>query len=310
MSFSFWAPEDIGYSYSAGGVILWNTSPFDYEWDGTRVDPQIQLDWNTRTQTVALDLPDGGLSADTGDSGTIIDDTDTDPDPDDDTDWWTDTGPEPDWTDSDGDGIADEDEGDGDTDGDGIPDYLDDDSDGDGIPDRIEAGDPWAGSDPVDTDGDGVPDYLDLDSDGDGLADSFEAGMDPTSPRDTDGDGIPDYADIDTDGDGIADDVEWGDGSERSEDVDVRGRGAEREGEKQRERDRGESRLLEPVLLLLADRRFGCHICTRQPVRGNSAPRPAAQRLSAAADACRARTHCSREASQTLGCNHTDGAKF
>ena len=73
------------------------------------------------------DLPDGGLSADTGDSGTIIDDTDTDPDPDDDTDWWTDTGPEPDWTDSDGDGIADEDEGDGDTDGDGIPDYLDDD---------------------------------------------------------------------------------------------------------------------------------------------------------------------------------------
>ncbi|MAS41877.1 MAG: hypothetical protein CML46_15225 [Rhodobacteraceae bacterium] len=61
LSFSFWAPEDIGYSYSAGGVILWNTSPFDYEWDGTRVDPQIQLDWNTRTQTVALDLPDDFL---------------------------------------------------------------------------------------------------------------------------------------------------------------------------------------------------------------------------------------------------------
>ncbi len=161
---------------------------------------------------------DSGQTDDTGDEGAVIGDDDADVDADADagadggTDWWSDTGPEPDWTDSDGDGIADEDEGYGDSDGDGIPDYLDDDSDGDGIPDRIEAGDPWAGSDPVDTDGDGVPDYLDDDSDGDGLPDSYEAGMDPTSPRDTDGDGIPDFADIDSDGDGIADDVEWGDG--------------------------------------------------------------------------------------------------
>ena len=156
-----------------------------------------------------------GLPSDTGEEGAVIDDPSSDDD--DDIDWWSDTGPEPDWTDSDGDGIADEDEGDGDTDGDGIPNYLDEDSDGDGIPDRIEAGDPWAGSDPVDTDEDGIPDYLDLDSDGDGMLDSFEAGMDPTSPRDTDGDGTPDYADIDTDGDGIADDVEWGDSVEAAD---------------------------------------------------------------------------------------------
>ena len=162
---------------------------------------------------------DEGLPTDTGDEGAVFDDPgpDVEDEEDEDGEWWSDTGPEPDWTDSDGDGIADEDEGDGDSDGDGIPNYLDEDSDGDGIPDRIEAGDPWAGSDPVDTDEDGVPDYLDLDSDGDGIPDSFEAGMVPTSPRDTDGDGIPDYADIDTDGDGIADDVEWGDGSEAAD---------------------------------------------------------------------------------------------
>lgn len=57
LTLSFAAPEGIGYSYSAGGVILWDTSPFDYEWDGTQVSPSVQIDYYKRDQTVTLDLP-------------------------------------------------------------------------------------------------------------------------------------------------------------------------------------------------------------------------------------------------------------
>ncbi len=55
--FRFDAPAGIGYSYSAGGTILFDTKPFDYEWAGTW-SATVQLDHNRRQQSVTLTLPD------------------------------------------------------------------------------------------------------------------------------------------------------------------------------------------------------------------------------------------------------------
>ncbi len=55
--FDFEAPAGIGYSYSAGGTVLFDTKPFAYEWAGTWA-ATVQLDHNRRRQSVRLTLPD------------------------------------------------------------------------------------------------------------------------------------------------------------------------------------------------------------------------------------------------------------
>jgi hypothetical protein len=57
IGFDFFAPEGIGNSYSAGGVIRYSTSPFRYEWDGTALS-NFQLDLRNPTGHYALALPD------------------------------------------------------------------------------------------------------------------------------------------------------------------------------------------------------------------------------------------------------------
>lgn len=54
----FVAPEGIGYSYSAGGVVLFDTQPFAYEWAGTQLPAPIRLDHGRRQQTMTLSLPE------------------------------------------------------------------------------------------------------------------------------------------------------------------------------------------------------------------------------------------------------------
>jgi hypothetical protein len=53
----FRAPEAIGYSYSAGGAVLFDTVPFAYEWAGTHLPVPIQLDHRRRRQSMTLTLP-------------------------------------------------------------------------------------------------------------------------------------------------------------------------------------------------------------------------------------------------------------
>ena len=87
-----------------------------------------------------------------------------------------------------------------DADGDGIPNSYDLDSDNDGIPDVVEAGG-------TDTDGDGIVDGF-TDNNGDGMDDNTF--NNPLPNPDTDGDGINDVVDLDSDNDGIPDIVEAG----------------------------------------------------------------------------------------------------
>jgi hypothetical protein len=54
----FRAPEGIGYSYSAGGVVLFDTEPFAYEWAGTQLPVPIRLDHRRRRQSMTIALPD------------------------------------------------------------------------------------------------------------------------------------------------------------------------------------------------------------------------------------------------------------
>lgn len=55
--FDFSAPAGIGYSYSAGGTVLFDTKPFAYEWAGTW-SATVQLDHQRRRQSVTVTLPD------------------------------------------------------------------------------------------------------------------------------------------------------------------------------------------------------------------------------------------------------------
>ncbi len=55
----FAAPEGIGYSYSAGGVIMWREGPFRWGWDGERLSPAIQLDKAHPEAHFSLALPEG-----------------------------------------------------------------------------------------------------------------------------------------------------------------------------------------------------------------------------------------------------------
>ena len=53
----FRAPEGIGSSYSAGGVVLFDTEAFAYEWAGTQLPVPIRLDHQRRRQSMTISLP-------------------------------------------------------------------------------------------------------------------------------------------------------------------------------------------------------------------------------------------------------------
>jgi hypothetical protein len=54
----FRAPEAIGYSYSAGGVVLFDTAAFAYEWAGTQLLEPVRLDHRRRWQSMTITLPE------------------------------------------------------------------------------------------------------------------------------------------------------------------------------------------------------------------------------------------------------------
>ena len=54
----FHAPDGIGYSYSAGGVVLFDTKAFAYEWAGTQLPMPIRLDHRRRQQSMTISLPE------------------------------------------------------------------------------------------------------------------------------------------------------------------------------------------------------------------------------------------------------------
>ena len=57
LSFEFTAPADNGYSYSAGGSVLYSATPFKWGWDGTYAQ-SVQVDHYTPKQAFTLDLGD------------------------------------------------------------------------------------------------------------------------------------------------------------------------------------------------------------------------------------------------------------
>ncbi len=58
ISLSFAAPEGIGYSYAAGGNILWSEAPFRWSWDGATL-AAVHTDYYTRAASVDLVLGPG-----------------------------------------------------------------------------------------------------------------------------------------------------------------------------------------------------------------------------------------------------------
>ncbi len=58
ISLTFTAPQGIGWSYAAGGSILYSTTPFRWGWDGTML-ASIHTDFYTRSRSVDLDLGPG-----------------------------------------------------------------------------------------------------------------------------------------------------------------------------------------------------------------------------------------------------------
>lgn len=57
LSLTFAAPEGIGYSYSAGGAVLYADDPFRWGWDGTSAN-SFQIDYHTRSRSYDLTLGD------------------------------------------------------------------------------------------------------------------------------------------------------------------------------------------------------------------------------------------------------------
>jgi hypothetical protein len=55
LTFDFWAPQGIGYSYSAGGTIKTSTKKFDHGWDGKDAGT-FQLGYWDRDDRVTLSL--------------------------------------------------------------------------------------------------------------------------------------------------------------------------------------------------------------------------------------------------------------
>ena len=58
IALEFRAPETVGYSYSAGGVVLYDTQAFAYEWAGTQLPVPIRLDHRRRQQSMTITLPE------------------------------------------------------------------------------------------------------------------------------------------------------------------------------------------------------------------------------------------------------------
>lgn len=56
ITLSFFAPEKYGYSYSAGGTVLFDNAPFDHEWDGKKLNKKVQIDYRSPRQTLTLSL--------------------------------------------------------------------------------------------------------------------------------------------------------------------------------------------------------------------------------------------------------------
>jgi hypothetical protein len=56
VALEFSAPEQIGYSYSAGGVVLFDTQAFAFEWAGTQLPVPIRLDHRRRQQSMTIAL--------------------------------------------------------------------------------------------------------------------------------------------------------------------------------------------------------------------------------------------------------------
>jgi hypothetical protein len=54
----FRAPDEVGYSYSAGGVVLFDTAAFAYEWAGTQLPEPVRLDHRRRRQSMMITLPE------------------------------------------------------------------------------------------------------------------------------------------------------------------------------------------------------------------------------------------------------------
>jgi hypothetical protein len=55
ISLTFTAPAGIGWSYAAGGNILWATQPFRWGWDGTTLGT-VHTDYYTRSRSIDLVL--------------------------------------------------------------------------------------------------------------------------------------------------------------------------------------------------------------------------------------------------------------
>jgi len=58
LSFDFTAPSSYDHSYSAGGQILYSTTPFRWGWDGAYAQNAIQMDYYKPKQSFTLDLAD------------------------------------------------------------------------------------------------------------------------------------------------------------------------------------------------------------------------------------------------------------
>jgi hypothetical protein len=57
VTLEFRAPEGIGSSYSAGGVVLFDSQAFPHEWAGTQLPEPIRLDHRRRQQSMTITLP-------------------------------------------------------------------------------------------------------------------------------------------------------------------------------------------------------------------------------------------------------------
>lgn len=58
LTLTFSAPAGIGYSYSAGGSLLYADKPFRWGWDGSTAGT-VQIDYYTRSRSYEIALGDG-----------------------------------------------------------------------------------------------------------------------------------------------------------------------------------------------------------------------------------------------------------
>jgi hypothetical protein len=56
LTMTFSAPPGSGWSYAAGGTILWSTQPFRWGWDGTTLS-NVFVGFFTPSRTISLTLP-------------------------------------------------------------------------------------------------------------------------------------------------------------------------------------------------------------------------------------------------------------